>query len=209
MPFQNILDLEYKLRGRGCGAVRGGCVDQIVRRMTADHAKCLDELASNARRLLADAELVLAKGSHQTASSLAILAMEEAGKFFHIKWTMDDKHAAKRNALKLPARGPRAHQTKQAIATSFYAARVSIEATKEFVRNIGYPDDDQTMFNFLTALHLPNEKAAQALEKLVEFVADKMATDERSQLMRVAQMGGIDLSSNKDFTLISMLRATS
>ena len=51
----------------------------------ADETESLGELASNARRLLADAEVVFAHGTNQTAASLAILAMEERPQ---LKWIL-------------------------------------------------------------------------------------------------------------------------
>ena len=145
-------------------------------------------LSENARRLLADAELVFKEGSHQTALSLAILAIEEVGKFFQLKWEDDGGKPLPPS----PMRGPKAHRSKQATVGSFYAAEVSIEAVKEFVRKIGFPDDDQTVQHFLTAIHLPDEKAQQAQEKVVAFVAERMANDEKSRLMRFAHRGLID-----------------
>src|ERR1700730_1383436 len=122
------------------------------------------DLAANARRLLADAEVVFAHGTHQTAASLAILAMEEVGKFFQLRWDLKDRTEGK--ASHLPARGPKAHRAKQATVGSFYAAETAIEAMKEFLRNIGYSDENATMQTFLTALHQPDEKAKKALEKV-------------------------------------------
>ena len=145
-------------------------------------------LSENARRLLADAELVFKEGSHQTALSLAILAIEEVGKFFQLKWENDGGKPLPPS----PMRGPKAHRSEQAAVGSFYAAEVSIEAVKEFVRKIGFPDDDQTVQHFLTAIHLPDEKAQQAHEKVVAFIAERMANDEKSRLMRFAQRGLID-----------------
>ena len=145
-------------------------------------------LSENARRLLADAELVFKEGSHQTALSLAILAIEEVGKFFQLKWEDDGGKPLPPS----PMRGPKAHRSKQATVGSFYAAEASIEAVKEFVRKIGFPDDDQTVQHFLTAIHLPDEKAQQAHEKVVAFIAERMANDEKSRLMRFAQRGLID-----------------
>jgi AbiV family abortive infection protein len=92
-------------------------------------------LSENARRLLADAELVFKEGSHQTALSLAILAIEEVGKFFQLKWEDDGGKPLPPS----PMRGPKAHRSKQATVGSLYAAEVSIEAVKEFVRKIGFP----------------------------------------------------------------------
>jgi AbiV family abortive infection protein len=134
----------------------------------------LAALASNARRLLCDAELILKAGSHQTALSLAILAIEEVGKYFQIRWGAGDTRFGE-----IPARGPKAHRSKQWTVGSFYAAEASIAAVKEFVRKTGYSDDDETVQHFLTAIHLPDEKAQEALEKVVAFVAERMADDER------------------------------
>lgn len=147
----------------------------------------MSELADNARRLLADAELVFERGSHQTAASLAILALEEVGKFFQVKWDAGDG-----KPVNLPMRGPKAHQSKQATVGSFYAAEAAIAGMKEFLRGMGYPDDDRTVSQFATALHMPDEKAQEALEKVVAFVAAKMADDEKTRLMRFARMGLVD-----------------
>src|SRR4051794_26442753 len=98
-------------------------------------------VASNARRLLRDAELIFKAGSHQTALSLAILAIEEVGKYFQIRWGEGDTQ----RFGEIPARGPKAHRSKQWTVGSFYAAEASIAAVKEFVRKIGYPDDDETI----------------------------------------------------------------
>jgi AbiV family abortive infection protein len=154
----------------------------------------LAALASNARRLLCDAELILKAGSHQTALSLAILAIEEVGKYFQIRWGAGDTRFGE-----IPARGPKAHRSKQWTVGSFYAAEASIAAVKEFVRKIGYSDDDETVQHFLTAIHLPDEKAQEALEKVVAFVAERMADDENSQLMRFAAKGLIDRIKQQGF----------
>jgi hypothetical protein len=88
---------------------------------------------------------------------------------------------------------------KQVTVGSFYAAEAAVDAKKDFLRKIGYPDDEQTVRDFATALHMPDERAKRALDKVSEFVAKKMATDEKSQLMRRAGMGLIDRLKQQGF----------
>jgi AbiV family abortive infection protein len=159
---------------------------------------CLHEVADNAKRLLGDAELVFRDGSHQTAASLAILAIEEVGKFFQLKWDLDNPKSRK-PARRLAPRGRKAHRMKQVTVGSFYAAEAAVGAVKEFLRKIGYPDDEHTVQHFATALHMPDERAKRALDKVIEFVANKMATDEKSQLVRRAGMGLIDRLKQQGF----------
>jgi AbiV family abortive infection protein len=121
--------------------------------------------------------------------------MEEVGKFFQLKREFEGGKAKPR----LPVRGAKAHQMKQATVGSFYAAEAAIKAVQEYLRKMGYPDDEKTIQEFTTALHLPDERATQALEKVVNFVADKMATDEKSRIMRQAGMGLIDRFKQQGF----------
>jgi AbiV family abortive infection protein len=149
----------------------------------------LEELAGNARRLLADAELVFERGSHQTATSLAILALEEAGKYFQMKWAADEKAPARRT----PERGPKAHRSKQATIASFHAADAAINAIKEILRGLGLPEDEASIQKFVTIIrNRDDEIGRDSSAALTAFVAGKMATDEKAKLMRFAHRGLID-----------------
>jgi AbiV family abortive infection protein len=165
----------------------------------AEVGHSLRALALNAQRLLNDAEIVFAQGSHQTAASLSILAIEEVGKFFQVKWQFSDNNNQDSKQRVIPPKGRRSHRLKQATVGSFYTAEVAIGAIKEFLRKIGYPDDDKTVSDFANALHQEEDSAKKALARVVDFVAEKMATAEKSQFMRDAQMGAIDDLKQRGF----------
>jgi hypothetical protein len=94
---------------------------------------------------------------------------------------------------------PEVTPSEKATVGSFYAADVSIEAVNEFVRSIGLPDDDQTIFSFLKLIHQPDAKAKAIHERVVAFVAERMANDENSRLMRFAERGIVDKIKQQGF----------
>ena len=51
----------------------------------------LGAVSDNARRLLADAEALFELHRYQSATALAILAIEEVGKHYMVKWGFGDK----------------------------------------------------------------------------------------------------------------------
>ena len=83
--------------------------------------EALDRVVENAKRLLADAEAMFELERWQTGTALAILALEEVGKYYLISWEHDEGKKVV------------SHKTKQAVLASFYLADSAIDATKKFL----------------------------------------------------------------------------
>jgi len=150
----------------------------------------LTAIARNARRLLSDAELLLGGGRFPTAAALAILALEEAGKFFIIRWS--DETDSAQPSPKRPAQA-QWHQAKQQVVGTFDLAEAAVSTVQNFVRDAGLADDDATVQMFLAELDRTKAdpdhgtKALEYEERLVTAVAQAMANADRSSLRSQAR----------------------
>jgi len=59
----------------------------------------LASIAKNARSLLSDAELLFDHGRYARAAALAVLAVEEVGKFYMLKWDKAEAQQAMRDHM--------------------------------------------------------------------------------------------------------------
>ena len=161
----------------------------------------LEAIAVNARRLSGDARYLLDGGRYPTAMAVAILALEEAGKFYLRKWSVG-------TGARVPIlTGRQGHQTKQQIMTAFMMAEVAIRATTEFVARLGKGDSDEIVTGFIrhlkrtqvdaTADEEDKEKARNVEEKLVSHVADEIASSEGAQLRDLVWSGGVESAKHR------------
>jgi AbiV family abortive infection protein len=127
----------------------------------------LDALARNAERLLRDAEILLKHGSHQTAVSLSILAIEEAGKHRLIEMYPKTPERAYSQF-----RGRMAHRVKQHILGVLY--------------------DNLDWIRDIIATHRTTSNSPISAESFVEAIVEKVLNAEPSQLEKDAIDGTID-----------------
>lgn len=154
----------------------------------------LEAIAENARRLLEDAELLFSSGSFATSAAIAIIAIEEAGKHYMLKWDFEGDTSHKAG---LASKGRKAHQEKQSVLGSFYLAEVAVETIREYLRKIGFEGDDRSVKEFSSALHYLRSdpeygpKVAEVEEKVITLVAQRMAESEHGNFMHDAMQGNI------------------
>jgi AbiV family abortive infection protein len=145
------------------------------------------EVASNARRLLADAELLFEHGRHPTAASLAILAMEEVGKVFQI---LSASQTIKKLFDFLRNKGHVSkHVMKQNFVTSMSMAEVILHAWQELLSQRGLLGDPETMRAGIQTLR------KEEPEKWIKFYVK----DKNFQKNRQASSGELDLFKQKGF----------
>jgi AbiV family abortive infection protein len=172
--------------------------------MNTEVVESLDALALNARRLLNDAETVLTHGSHQTAASLAILAIEEVGKYIQVKWQFDETAKPSSNAARA-AKGRRAHQWKQFTVGTFYLAEVAIDtvrhAATETLQKLGQPVTEKNIRTHISMLAkaVKDENRDESIQKIIELVAEKMYESSGGRFVRDAQGGRIDAVKQRGF----------
>jgi AbiV family abortive infection protein len=172
--------------------------------MNTEVVQSLDALALNARRLLNDAEAVLTHGSHQTAASLAILAIEEVGKYMQVKWQFDETAKSSGNVARA-AKGRRAHQRKQFIVGTFYLADVAVDAVRhaatEILQKLGQPVTEENIQTHVTMLAkaVKDENRDESIQKIIEVVAEKMHESSGGRFVRDAQSGQIDAVKQRGF----------
>ena len=85
----------------------------------------LTSIATNARALLADAELLCEHGRYARAAALAVLAVEEVGKFYLLKWN------------KAEAQAMRCHPPKQRTVAFFVMAEAAFDAYERTLHSLG------------------------------------------------------------------------
>lgn len=100
--------------------------------------KTISEIESNAKRLLEDAKLLQTNDRHQSASSIAVLAIEEAAKTCLLLW---NKEGYLNSPLK--AKELLSHANKQRILVTF----VFVDALMQEI--INYLDDDENIKKLL------------------------------------------------------------
>jgi AbiV family abortive infection protein len=154
----------------------------------------LEAIAHNAQRLMEDADLLFSAGRFATATAIAIIAIEEAGKHYLLKWNSEHEMT---DLLRPAHKGRKAHQEKQAVLGSFYLAEVAVETMRQYLRKIGFEGDDNSLQQFSNALHYFRDdpeygrKAALVEEKVVNLVAKKMAESENREFTQNAMQGNI------------------
>jgi hypothetical protein len=84
----------------------------------------LAAIAANARRLLSDAELLFSHGRDAAAVTLAVLSVEEVGKFFLHKWQHQEQASL---------RSARRHDNKQRVVGVFDQADAATKAILDLV----------------------------------------------------------------------------
>lgn len=115
----------------------------------------LESIASNAKRLLSDAELLAAAGRFPTSTALAILSIEEAGKYFAVRWNIADD-------ARFGAANLRSHRMKQSLAFSAQMSHELLDNLEEIIHSLGY------RLHFPAADNASSEPPPEALS-LAEF----------------------------------------
>lgn len=157
--------------------------------------KTLKTVAENAKRLLRDAELLTSHDRLPTALSLAILAIEECGKFYLLHWG-ENEGGTGRNKQQ-------SHRHKQAILGSFYLADAACDAINDYLNAKGLKlskldelsEDPGWKDIPREAIESFSRKVMEELsesEILRTLVAQKMADSEHSGFSRSASLGRID-----------------
>jgi AbiV family abortive infection protein len=86
----------------------------------------LASIAKNARSLLSDAELLFDHGRYARAAALSVLAVEEVGKFYLLKW----ERAEAKQAM-------RYHPPKQRMVADVVAATAAFDAYERTLHSLG------------------------------------------------------------------------
>jgi AbiV family abortive infection protein len=86
----------------------------------------LTSIAKNARSLLSDAELLFDHGRYARAAALAVLAVEEVGKFYLLKWNKVEAQQAMRY-----------HPPKQRIVAFSVMAEAAFDAYERTLHSLG------------------------------------------------------------------------
>ncbi len=151
-------------------------------------------IAHNARRLLEDAELLFSAGSFATATALAIIAIEEAGKHYLLKWSSEHEMI---DRVRPAHKGRKGHQAKQSVLGDFYLVEVAVDTMRQYLKQIGFEGNDESLQQFSNALHYLRDdpeygpKAALVEEKVVKLVSKKMAESEHGKFTQNAMQGNI------------------
>jgi hypothetical protein len=83
-------------------------------------------IAQNARALLADAELLCEHGRYARAAALAVLAVEEVGKFYLLKWNRAEAQQAMRY-----------HPPKQRVVADVVVMEAAFDAYERTLHSMG------------------------------------------------------------------------
>jgi AbiV family abortive infection protein len=152
-------------------------------------------IAANARRLLQDAELLAQARRHPTAMALAILAIEEVGKYFLVRWSSEPRRKW---------RGRKSHQEKQSVVATFNLAKAAIREVEAAAEHAGFSRTEagaRDLLGMLTQMRHIAEYRSWALaeeERLVELVAGAMAEADAGTLSsRKSRLGLIDAAKQQ------------
>jgi AbiV family abortive infection protein len=104
--------------------------------LSGKQRQLFDVLERNARRLLADARIMLQNASYGSATSLAILSMEESGKFWMLAFyfSLEDRQLAKRLKAQL-----RSHSFKQLHSLLMLSGFAFWQAASSLVEEADHP----------------------------------------------------------------------
>ena len=160
--------------------------------------RSLEALAENAWRLLNDAELVFRHGSHQTAPSLAILAIEEVGKFFDVRWRHDEKPDKPQKRPPMP-KGWQAHRFKQGVASTLEAAEVAIGTIHKILIMKGVAPTAKNVQIFVEELHGDDEASKAEYDKVVELMVSNLHDHHQNGMGMLVQTGKIDAAKQRGF----------
>lgn len=159
----------------------------------------LISIAVNAKRLLADSELLLSEGRFPSALALAIFAMEEAGKYYLEKWSQEPR--ADMPTTKKIKKGASYHRHKQAVPTTFDLAEITVTTLKEFLHTKGIPSTEENLRVFAEIFFAAQRRKteppfdklhAMFEEKLVNVAAKRMAESDGAKMQSRAAAGEIE-----------------
>ena len=153
-------------------------------------------VARNAHRLLQDAQVLAEAGRYPAALSLSILALEEVGKYFILKWPERSKAEANPRPL-------RSHREKQATATVFPMAKASMDVLKEVSTEFGLAGDEAAVEQFRAVYrHLKSDPCYQNLVDAIDAnLLDRLtkAIEGSSGLHKKALSGALDTLKQQGF----------
>jgi AbiV family abortive infection protein len=121
-----------------------------------------DKLAANARRLFEDAKLLSEHGRYPSAAAIAILSMEEVGKYHVYRWKHQDPEWT------TDRRFPPRHSDKQAAFAAPFVAMVQRRAMSEICNRIGAADWDKA-------------RGADDWEKTQDFLVEGYAVSQHAE----------------------------
>ncbi len=153
--------------------------------LSTTQQSALEAVAENAKRLLADAELLRKANRHPSAVALAVLAVEEAGKYFLLKWAFED--------AELPDRGRvRSHPEKQITLGTFYLAEAVVDAVGTFLESKGLPHGDEAVQSFITGVYYfleqsDSEEYRDKARKVENILIDRVAGGAPGMRLRRAE----------------------
>lgn len=150
----------------------------------------LNRMRDNAVRLCEDATTLINVGSWASATALAILSIEEFGKYFEMKWGLESENVSKKN---------RSHRRKQSVPFSIYGAKASLAVILTLTDRLGITeavrDQPQAFLRFVDFLKQHprySEIAALAEEGAVELLARVMADNPGMIAMDRARRGELE-----------------
>lgn len=152
----------------------------------------LEIIKKNAERLLNDAILLKDAGRWQSATALSILAVEEAGKYFLLKWRG------------VGAKGSFKHAAKQQVVGSFYHADAAMEAVARYLNEHGLEIQNVEDLSGWQSKFLgtpEGQKISDLLstenDELVQLVATEMMNHAHGDFSWKAHVGTIDQIKKK------------
>jgi AbiV family abortive infection protein len=154
-------------------------------------------VANNARRLLADAEHLYSAGRKGSALSLAILAIEEAGKYYLLKW----KDAASEKGI-----SHRSHIQKQLAAFSIEQSEIFLLVVEQFLKSTGYRINWELQVPSVEKIYddkyyteLPSETGRNLKEELISWMSKTIEQTNLPELIDKAKKGDIDKIKQSGF----------
>lgn len=127
----------------------------------------LEAISSNASRLLSDAKLLFSRERYPSALALAILALEESGKFNLLKWKGVDA---------LTDTG-RHHVSKQTVYGSFLIAEAFLDALTEKLPEAGYELKHQSELTPKQREWLENETSKrESMDEICRIMIEEAKT---------------------------------
>jgi AbiV family abortive infection protein len=115
--------LARRMRKSNCGAMSSSVNDEI---QTSALNIALKSVERNARQLVSDAELLFDHGRYGRAAALGVLAVEEVGKYYLLKWNRPK-----------PEKVARHHVSKQRTVATFSLAEAQYDAMERALNAMG------------------------------------------------------------------------
>lgn len=143
----------------------------------------------NAERLLKDATVLHENGRHASSIGLAVLSMEEVGKFILLEWEAGEPH------LKSLRNGLSYHRAKQTALGALFNAADALDALREFLsrhggKNFCLVTKEEAEARGL--FPLSEEQRSMKLEfheGTEEFVAERLASSKNRHIVSQALVG--------------------